>query len=59
MSFEMKIAIAILIILCGSVFLINTSIKKIKEKGGLKQVVIEAGKDLEDVQKEVSGYKPQ
>ena len=56
---EVQMGIAMLILFCVSVFLINVSIKEIEEDGGFKRIAIEIGKDFKDVQEEVTDYKPE
>lgn len=59
MSIEKKMIIAIVVILIATVLLISNGLKKIKATGGFKQIAIEAGKEVKDIQKEVSDYKPE
>jgi hypothetical protein len=44
-----------ILVLCfiGSVFLVNHANNKIKAAGGVKQIIIEVGKDVKDIVKEI------
>ncbi len=50
---EKKMIIATIILIFTALVLVSNAMNGIKEAGGMKQIIIEAGKEIKDIQKEI------
>jgi len=52
-TIEKKMLVAVAIVLVGTVVLVNDCSNRIDKAGGFKQIIIDAGKEIKDISKQI------